>query len=337
MRQLQFLEAGRVEWQEVAEPQLEGAREALVRPLAVAMCDLDAWLIRGAVPFPGPFALGHEFVAEVVRAGDQAAVAAGDRVIVPFQISCGRCDPCLRGVTASCSEVPPTSMYGIGAAGGDWGGALADLVRVPFAGAMLIALPAAIDPVAVASLSDNVADGWRTVGPQLAERPGAPVLIVGGGAHAVSLYAAQAAVALGAERVDFVDTDPERLALAERLGANPVEGPAPRKAGSYPITVNASVDQAGLHCAIRSTEPGGACTNVGIYFQELTPVPLAEMYMRGIHLHTSRVSSRAVLPEVLELVASGRLDPAAVTSTVASFADAPDALADPPTKLILTP
>ena len=108
-----------------------------------------------------------------------------------------------------------------------------------------------------------------------------------------------------------------------------MEGPPPRKAGSYPITVNASVDQAGLHCAIRSTEPGGACTNVGIYFQELTPVPLAEMYMRGIHLHTSRVSSRAVLPEVLELVSSGRLDPAAVTSTVAAFADAPRSAGGP--------
>lgn len=337
MRQLQFLEAGKVEWQEVAEPELEGPRDALVRPLAVAMCDLDAWLVRGAVPFQGPFALGHEFVAEVMEAGEESGVATGDRVIVPFQISCGRCAPCLRGVTASCSEVPPTSMYGIGTAGGNWGGALADRVRVPFADAMLVALPPEIDPVAVASLSDNVADGWRTVGPQLAARPGAPVLIVGGGAHAVSLYAAQAAVALGAERVDFLDTDPERLALAERLGAKPVEGPAPRSAGSYPITVNAAVDHAGLHCAIRSTEPGGVCTNVGIYFQEQTPVPLGEMYMRGIDLHTSRVSSRAVLPEVLELVASGRLDPAAVTSTVAGFDDAPQALADPPTKLVLTP
>ena len=65
-------------------------------------------------------------------------------------------------------------------------------------------------------------------------------------------------------------------------------------------------------------------------------MPLGEMYMRGIHLHTSRVSSRAVLPEVLELVSSGRLDPAAVTSTVARFEDAADALADPPTKLVLT-
>lgn len=337
MRQLQFLEAGKAEWQEVAEPQLDGPREALVRPLAVAMCDLDAWLMRGVVPFQGPFALGHEFVAEVAQAGEESGVASGDRVVVPFQISCGRCEPCRRGVTASCSEVPPTSMYGIGAAGGEWGGAMGDLVRVPFADAMLVPLPPAIDPVAVASLSDNVADGWRTVGPQLAERPGAPVLIVGGGAQAVSLYAVQAAVALGAERVDFLDTDAERLELAERLGATPIEGPAPHKAGSYPITVNAALDHAGLHCAIRSTEPGGACTNVGIYFEQETPVPLGEMYMRGIHLHTSRVSSRAVLPEVLGLVADGRMDPAAVTSTVADFADAPAALAEPPTKLVFVP
>ena len=59
--------------------------------------------------------------------------------------------------------------------------------------------------------------------------------------------------------------------------------------------------------------------------------------MRGIHLHTSRVSSRAVLPEVLGLVTSGQLDPAAVTSTVAAFADAREALLDPPTKLVFVP
>jgi alcohol dehydrogenase len=289
------------------------------------------------VPFPGPFALGHEFVAEVAQAGEEAGVAPGDRVVVPFQISCGRCGPCRRGVTASCTEVAPTSMYGIGAAGGDWGGAVGDLVRVPFADAMLVPLPDAVDAVAVASLSDNVADGWRTVGPQLADRPGAPVLIVGGGAQAVSLYAVQVAVALGSERVVFLDDDPGRLELAERLGAEVVEGRIPGKAGSFPITVNAATNHAGLHCAIRSTEPGGACTNVGIYFEAETPVPLGEMYMRGIHLHTSRVSSRAVLPEVLGLVTSGRLDPAAVTSTVAAFADAQEALLDPPTKLVFVP
>jgi threonine dehydrogenase-like Zn-dependent dehydrogenase len=336
MQQLMFIERGRAEWQEAPEPQLRGPGEALVKPLAVAACDLDAWLMRGTVPFQGPFALGHEFVGEVVEAGEDSGAKPGDQVVVPFQISCGECDRCQRGVTASCREVQAGSMYGIGAAGGDWGGALADLVRVPFAKAMLVPLPDSVDPVAVASLSDNVADGWRGVGPQLAERPGAAVLIVGGGAHSISLYAAQAALALGSEKVDFIDRDPQRLATAETFGANPIEGPPPKKAGSYPITVNAGLDHASLHCAIRSTEPGGTCTNVGMYFEPETPVPLFDMYVRGVTFHTSRVSSRAVLPEVLALVADEKLNPAAVTSRVASFEEAPDALADPPTKLVMT-
>jgi alcohol dehydrogenase len=332
-----FVEPGRAEWQEVSEPSLQGPGQALVRPLAVAACDLDAWVMRGTVPFEGPFALGHEFVGEVAEAGEEAGVAPGDRVVVTFQVSCGECERCRRGLTANCTEVQRGSMYGVpNVIGGDWGGALADLVRVPYARSMLVPLPDGVEPAAVASLSDNVADGWRTVGPQLAERPGAPVLIVGGGAHSISLYAAQIAVALGSARVDFLDTDPERLALAERLGAQPLEGPAPRRAGSYPITVNAGTDHASLHCAIRSTEPEGVSTNVGIYFEQETPLPLFEMYTRGIHLHTGRVNSRTVLPEVLELVVSGRIDPAAVTSRVVSFDEAPEALADPPTKLIVS-
>jgi threonine dehydrogenase-like Zn-dependent dehydrogenase len=335
VRQLFFIEPGRVEWREVPEPRLQGPGEALVRPLAVAACDLDAWLLRGALPFEGPFALGHEFVGEVVDAGEEAGVSPGERVIVPFQISCGACDRCRRGLTGSCTSVNAGAMYGIEPVGGDWGGALADLVRVPFAEAMLVPLPPSAEPAALASVSDNVADGWRAVGPQLDENPGAPVLIVGGGAHSISLYAVLAAVALGAERVDFLDGDPDRLSLAERLGAQPVEFPPPRRAGSYPITVNASVDHPGLACALRSTEPGGRCTSVGIYFEPETPVPLLEMYTSGVRFETGRVNSRAALPEVLALVAEGRLDPAAVTSEVVSFNDAPEALADPPTKLIV--
>ena len=331
-----FIEPGRAEWQDADEPTLQGPGEAVVRPLAVAACDLDAWVMRGTVPFEGPFALGHEFVAEVVEAGEQAGAAPGDRAVVTFQVACGECERCRRGSSANCTEVPRGSMYGVpDAIGGGWGGALADLVRVPYARSMLVPVPSGVDPVSVASLSDNVADAWRTVGPQLAERPGAAVLILGGGAHSISLYAVQIALALGAELVDFVDTDPDRLVLAERLGGQPVEGPPPRKAGSYPITVNAGPDHASLHCAVRSTEPDGVCTNVNIYFEQETPLPLFEMYTRGIHFHTGRVNSRTVLPEVLALITEGRLDPSAVTSLVVPFDDAPAALADPPTKLIV--
>uniref|UniRef100_UPI0014839C56 alcohol dehydrogenase catalytic domain-containing protein n=1 Tax=Mycobacterium avium TaxID=1764 RepID=UPI0014839C56 len=86
-------------------------------------------------------------VAEVVDVGDEvSSVRVGDRVVVPFQISCGRCSACRRGHTGSCLSVPPASMYGFGISGGLWGGALADLMAVPFADAMLVALPDGVEP-----------------------------------------------------------------------------------------------------------------------------------------------------------------------------------------------
>lgn len=70
MRQLFYLGPGRVKWREVSDPQLCDDTDALVRPLAVATCDLDTALLQGDVPFEGPFPLGHEGVAEVVAVGD---------------------------------------------------------------------------------------------------------------------------------------------------------------------------------------------------------------------------------------------------------------------------
>ena len=83
---------------------------------------------------------------------------------------------------------------------------------------MLVRLPAGLEPAAVASISDNVADGWRAVGPPLAEYPGARVLVLGG-IGSVPLYAVACALAAGASRVDYVDADPGRAAVAAALGA----------------------------------------------------------------------------------------------------------------------
>src|SRR5262245_45097540 len=167
MQQLMFVEPERLERQDVPTPRLDSAAAALVRPLAVTTCDLDHLIVHGRVPLPGPFPLGHEFVAEVTDVGDGvAAVRPGDRVVVPFQISCGECGRCRKGLTSSCETVPVRSAYGLGPIGGlDWGGALTDVVRVPFADAMLQPLPATVAPSAIASASDNLRDAWRTVAP----------------------------------------------------------------------------------------------------------------------------------------------------------------------------
>jgi threonine dehydrogenase-like Zn-dependent dehydrogenase len=325
-----------VEWRDVEEPELGGAGEALVRPLAVALCDLDHPLIHGRAPIPGEVALGHEQVGEITAVGEDVAnFRVGDVVSVPFQISCGTCGFCKRGRTGDCESVAPQSMYGFGTIGGDWGGALSDLVRVPFADAMLVPIPEGLEPVSVASASDNVVDGWRTVAGPLERRPGAPVLVVSGVARSVGLYAVDAALALGAESVTYVDSDPGRLAVAADLGAEVVEGPPPKRLGPFPVTVDASASHAGLECAIASTEPGGDCTHVGILYEAATPMPLFLMYVSGIEFHVGRAMARPDMPTVLEHAAAGRLRPERVTSRVAPWDAAAEAVLELETKLVV--
>jgi alcohol dehydrogenase len=99
--------------------------------------------------------------------------------------------------------------------------------------------------------------------------------------------------------------------------------------------VEANGSEAGLACALRSTAPDGTCTSVAIHFGPATPVPLFEMYFNGVTLHTSRVHSRAVLPEVLELIEEGRIDPERVTTDVVPWEAAAEEWARPRTKLIV--
>ena len=258
-------------------------------------------------------------------------------VVVPFAISCGTCSFCRRGLTAVCTSVPRGSMYGIGVAGHSFGGALADRLRVPYADHMLVALPDGISPAVVASAGDNISDAWRTVDPFLAQTPAAPVLVIGGASSgSVGLYAVAIASALGAAHVDYVDSDPQRLALADGLGATCLLGNIPKRLGPYPITVDASSEPAGLACCLRSTEPGGVCTSTGIYFTPETPIPLFEMYLGDVTFKTGRPHARSIIPEVLNLVQSGRLQPERVTSETATFEDAIDALLGFTTKLVIT-
>ena len=180
----------------------------------------------------------------------------------------------------------------------------------------------------LAGASDNLPDAWRTVAPHLRAEPGAPVLVVGGAARSIGLYAAGIAVALGSSRVDYVDGDPVNLAIAERLGANPIplrprarwlRGGLPPLPTRYPIAVDASNREAGLELAIRALAPGGVCTAVGFYFRCGTPLPLWHMFLKGARLHVGVSNPRADLPAVLDLIASGRFDPTRVTARVSRW------------------
>jgi alcohol dehydrogenase len=335
VKQLTFVEAGKLEWREVSEPKLEGDGEAIVRALAVATCDLDRFFARGMVPAGREFAFGHEGVAEVVEVGDAVtSFKPGDLVSVPFQISCGRCDRCRRGQTGNCESVDFLSTYGL-PLGPDNGGFVSDVTRVPFAEAMLIGVPEGIEPAKIASLSDNIPDAWRTVGPQLEAEPGAAVLVCGG-IGSIPLYAVALAVAKGAERVDFVGGRPFEREIAARLGANLLPEEFPQRVGPYPIVVAGSPDHDGLNCALRSTEPDGICTMVAVFFEPETPVPMLEMYTRGIRFHTGRCHSRATMEPILDLVRDGSFRPELVTHETAAWDAAAEAVAGHDGKLVIT-
>jgi threonine dehydrogenase-like Zn-dependent dehydrogenase len=369
MRELQFIRQGRLEWREKPAPTLTGPRDALVRPFVAARCDGDTLPIHrpvsralqlglklgridpvvgsilGPVPFRGPFGIGHECVGQVVAKGDEVTdLAIGQTVVVPWAVSCGSCTECRRGITAKCSttRVGALAAFGFGPASGPWGGMVADEILVPYADHMLVPVPEGIDPLRIASASDNLADAWRTVVPQLAQRPGGSVLVIGGGAQSIGLYAAGLAVAHGASVVDYVDDDAERLEIAESLGArvHPIDGNR-RSAqsaaipGRYDIAVEASSRGAGVRDALRALNPGGTCTAVGYYLAPHTRTPLMHMYATDATLHLGVSSVRPVLPDLLDFVARTGFPAEKVTTVLADWDDAPDAYAARTTKLVL--
>ena len=308
MRQLMFEGAGACAWCEVPDPAIPAPGQALVRPLAVACCDLDVGVWQGRLPMPPGHALGHEGIGEVVAVGSAVrGVRVGDRVVVPFQLNCGQFRACRRGVTGSCASLPLMAMYGMAPlAGLDGGGFMADLVLVPLRRRDAAFGSGTPRSVAIASLSDNIPDGWRAVGPYRTELAGARCRRPPGPRGRPAVHRPlRGGVGGRARRSASTTSTPtrNRLAAAEKLGAVVHDRPKPDKAWApFPVTVHTSADPAMLVATLRATWPGGVCTDTGIYYQAVE-MPLLPMYTRGVRFVTGRVNARAVIPEILELLA----------------------------------
>lgn len=367
MKHLVYLRSKRLEWRSLDEPRVVVGTDALVRPFSVARCDLETAFLRhdlspwirlgvacgclaprllhdfGKRPFSGPLPVGHECIAEVMEVGPEVCtVDIGDVVVVPYQISCGTCERCQRGETGYClRNHDRLNTFGGFAAGAPWGGTLSDLLRVPHADHMLVKFPESLDPIPYASASDNLVDGYRTVAPHLKRMAGAPVLVVGGRGRSIGLYAVCSAVALGSERVVYLDWDRERLELAEKLGAEVFlmeRGVLSSKGllSRFPVSVEASVTHRGLGCALAALETCGTCTISALHFAKKSPLPLWDMYSRNLRIITGMPAARVLLPEVLELALTGRLEAAKVVTRVASWEEAPEAMSEATTKVVVS-
>jgi alcohol dehydrogenase len=338
MRTLVLLPGGRLRWRQVPAPPPPSAREAVVHPIAVATCDMDRPMALGATPFPAPLHFGHECVAEVLSVGSEVtSVSPGQRVVVPFQISCGTCPPCQAGRTANCASVPPISMYGFGVVGGHWGGALSDELTIPFADGMLVPLPDGIDPAAAASVADNVGDGYRHIGPYASElfaRQAEPsVLIVGAMTRrhlftaSVSLYAGLTAKALGSREVVVVDARPEIRDHAAALGLVAATPRELDRGRLFSLVADVSATPRGLAYALSRTAPDGRCSSSGT-LHATARIPAGIMYGRNATVTIARAHARTLIPDVLALMTSGRLHPDQVTTALAAIDDAPLALTE---------
>jgi threonine dehydrogenase-like Zn-dependent dehydrogenase len=215
-----------VQIQDVPEPKILNSRDAIVRITSTAICGSDLHLYDGYVPtvMKGDI-LGHEFMGEVVELGpDVANLKVGDRVVVPFPISCGSCWSCRQGLFAGCENSNPNAwmaekLWGYSGAGifgyshltGGFAGGQAEYARVPFADVGPLKVPEGMTDEQVLFLSDILPTGY--MGAEMCDiKPGDTVAVWGAGP--VGLFAMVSAYLLGAERVIAIDRFPYRLAMA---------------------------------------------------------------------------------------------------------------------------
>jgi threonine dehydrogenase-like Zn-dependent dehydrogenase len=214
----------------VPDPRVLNPRDAIVRITLTAICGSDLHLYDGYIPtMKKGDILGHEFMGEVVDLGrDVKNLKIGDRVVVPFTISCGRCYFCQRELFSLCDNSNPNAVvaetaYGYSPAGlygyshmtGGYAGGQAEYVRVPFADVGPIKVPDGLADEQVLFLSDIFPTGYMAA-ENCGIQPGDTVAIWGCGP--VGQFAIQSAWMLGAERVIAIDRVPERLLLAQTWG-----------------------------------------------------------------------------------------------------------------------
>jgi 2-desacetyl-2-hydroxyethyl bacteriochlorophyllide A dehydrogenase len=328
MRAVTFQAPGEVQLDEVAEPELLAADDAIVRVEASGICGSDLHIYHGRVQIEPGFVIGHEFVGEVIAAGDEVTrVAVGDRVLGTYGTACGECFFCQREEFHKCDEA---RVYGHGATLGSLQGAQAEQVLVPHANLTLRTVPDGLSDDVALFAGDVMGTGFHAIDSRpLAEGESAAILGMG----PVGLCAVQAAKAAGAAEVIAIDTVEDRLAMAESFGATPVHLTEQDPRGEVKkLTEGRGVDLAveavgnpeALDLALRLARKAGTVSVTGVY-AERTEVHMGLIWIKALTLTSGHANVIKHLDHVLELLSDGKLDPAPLVTHHMKLDEAPDA------------
>lgn len=300
---------GDIRFEEVPDPRIERPTDAIVKVVRGCICGSDLWPYRGIDRSNTGSTIGHECIGEVVEVGpDVKSFKPGDFVVVPFDHCDNTCVHCAAGMQSACVNLGMTTS-GQG-----------EYARVNQADGSLVATHGTPDAAmlpALLTLSDVMATGWHAAVSARVE-PGSTVVVVGDGA--VGLCGVLAARQLGAERIIAMSRHASRTAVARQFGATDIVEERGMVALKQLKELTAGVGaDAVLECvgtsdamqtAIRAARPGACVGYVGVP-HDLQP-PFNVMFARNVGLAGGMAPVRKYLPELVDLVTSGQLDPSPV-------------------------
>ncbi|WP_351225054.1 alcohol dehydrogenase catalytic domain-containing protein [Streptomyces sp. NPDC002133] len=306
MKALVFQGPGRTAWQDVPDPGIKDAADAIVRVDAATICGTDLHIIKGDVPEVAPGTiLGHEAVGEVMETGgDVRTVRAGDRVLVSCISACGRCRFCRENRYGQCR--------------GGWvlghliDGTQAAYVRVPFADLSVHPLPSSVDSHDAVLLADIFPTAYEVGVLNGNVRPGDTVVVVGAGP--IGLAAIVTARLYTPGRIIAIDLAESRLAAARALGAD-----ATANAGERPeqlvddlteglgadVVMEAVGVPESFEMCTRMVCPGGRVANIGVHGKPAA-LHLEDLWIKDVTITTGLVDTHSA-PLLLRMMATNRL------------------------------
>lgn len=319
MRALAFLGVGKVGIVDKPKPN-PGPNDAIIRTTASLICTSDVHTVHGSMPLPEGRVLGHESVGVVDQVGSEVSMfRPGDRVAVNAITACGCCNGCQRGLTAQCG-----GMLGGYKFTGQKEGNLAEYFHVNNADFNLVHIPKSLSDEQALYATDMLSTGF--VGAEYAGVPfGGTIAIFAQGP--VGLSATIGAKLLGAGLIIAVESQPDRVALAKRFGADVVIDPTSEDvvARIMELTgegVDGAIEALGrqstFEACIKVTRPGGVISNIGYHGDGGTlNIPLAEFGM-GMSDKTIRTAlcpgGRERMTRLLRLMETGKIDPTPMTT-----------------------